>query len=464
MWVEKNLGGSMSINDRPRCGFCLSDEGPLIPGSAVSRLFEGDVVREILNVLEDNGIYNPSRNIADAVAYVHICPRCVLRYAEQEVEKQRSDAREDSVDYTPQTIHGYLNRWVVGQDRAKKTLAIAIYEHYARMRIKEISRVPSDPYRDVELKKANVLLIGPTGSGKTLLIETIARYLDVPFVVVDATTITEAGYVGKDADHCIKRLLLLSDGSVSRAERGIVYLDEIDKIACAQDMSINRDIGGEGAQQALLKLIEGVEVEVTTRSDSGSPSKSTVNTSGILFIASGAFPGLPEIIGKRKHSRGMGFQTSPQKKQCSEDCLCDVTVEDLKRYGLIPEFLGRFPVIETLEALSRADLISILKDPRNSLLNQYRKLFLFEGIQLTVDDAVLESIADDAMGSGTGARGLQSVFEKIMRDLVYIIPGMKIAEPDLVSVQVTMKYLEGGTATFGYKEKGPDGSRRRARR
>jgi ATP-dependent Clp protease ATP-binding subunit ClpX len=454
----------MSNNDKPRCGFCLSDEGPLIPGSAVSRLFDGDVVREILNVLEDFGIFNPAKNVADAVAYVHICPRCVLRFAEVEVEKQRNDAHADAVDYTPQTIHGYLDRWVVGQDRAKKTLAIAIYEHYARNCIKEITKVSSDPYRDVELEKANVLLIGPTGCGKTLLIETIARYLDVPFVAIDATTITEAGYVGKDADQCIKRLFLLADGSVARAEHGIVYLDEIDKIASAQDASMTRDVGGEGAQQALLKLIEGTEVEVSTRGESGNSSKVTIDTSGILFIASGAFPGLPEIIARRMHGKGMGFQTAPQKKQCADDCLCDVSVDDLKRYGLIPEFLGRFPVIETLDALTRAELIGILKDPRNSLLNQYRKLFLFEGVQLTVDDEVLESIADKAMESNTGARGLRGVFEKLLRNLLYVVPGMKIANPDLISVQVTMQYIKDGNAIFGYKDKGHEEPRRRMRR
>lgn len=450
----------MPNNDRPRCAFCLSEDNTLIPGSAVTRLFDGDVVRDMLNLLEDHGLFNPSRNVADAVVYTHICTPCVLRYAEMEVEKQKRDAREDAVDYTPQTIHGYLDRWVIGQERAKKTLAIAIYKHYARMRIEEISRLASDPYRDVELEESNVLLIGPTGSGKTLLIETIARYLDVPFAAVDATTITEAGYVGKDADHCIKRLYAASGGSVQRTQRGIVYIDEIDKIASAQDGGSTRDVGGEGAQQALLKLVEGMDVEVASRDKMGDASKVIIDTRGILFIASGAFPGLLEIIEKRQHGGSIGFHSSEGARRHAAH-LGDVTTDDLKRYGLIAEFLGRFPVVETLDALTRDELLLVLKEPRNSLLNQYKKLFMFEGIDLEIDECVLEMIVDEAVRNNTGARGLSAVVERKFRELLYVIPGKKIQEPGLNHVHITEKFLRDGSIKFGFQAQKPQQRRHR---
>lgn len=442
----------MVERDTVRCAFCLEEGKVLHRGPAITRLFEGQVVPELLGALERAGIYDSKHNVADDVAFVHICSECALQFAKLVVEEEIVQSREDAVEYTPRTIHTYLDRCVVGQERAKKTLAIAIYKHYARIRIKEITTLPSDPYRDVELKKSNVLLIGPTGCGKTLLVESIAKYLDVPFVAIDATTITEAGYVGKDADHCIRRLLINAGGVIARAEKGIVYIDEIDKIASAQDLVGGYDVGGEGAQQAFLKLIEGMDVEVSTRSESGSSTKAVVNTSGILFVASGAFPGLNEIIEKRTHHGGMGFQSIPRSTQEGFSALKDVTTDDLKRYGLLAEFLGRFPVVETLDPLLREDMLAILKEPKNSLLHQYRKLLLSEGVELVVEDIILESVVDRAMKNGTGARGLQGEFERMFRELFYVIPDKKKAEPDLTEVRVGKEFLETGEFSFGYTE------------
>lgn len=445
----------MAKDDVVRCAFCLDEGMNFHRGSAITRLFDGLVVPELLNTLERNGIYHRRDNVAEESAFVHICTDCALLFAKLAVDEEMLRSREDAVEYTPRTIHSYLDRWVVGQARAKKTLAIAVYKHYARTRMQEVTKIPCDPYREVELKKANVMLLGPTGTGKTLLVETIAKYLDVPFVSVDATTITESGYVGKDADHCVRRLLQSAGGVVRRAEKGIIYIDEIDKIASAQDASSTRDVGGEGAQQALLKLVEGMEVEVSMRNESGSMSKSIVNTSGILFIASGAFPGLSEIIAKRMHRSGMGFQSCPQSRSEDTASFKDVMPEDLKRYGLIAEFLGRFPVIETLDVLSREEMLSVLKEPKNSLLHQFQKLFYFEGIELVIDDIVLEHVVDRAMKIGTGARALQSEFESIFRELLYDIPDRKKVEPNLVSARIGKEYLETQHVGYGYAAEDP---------
>ncbi len=454
----------MADFDKARCAFCLQDEKKFVRGSAISRLFDGEVTQGILDVLERNGIYRRAKNVADLSAFVHICTDCILRYAEVELEAQIKHSRSGMADFAPSAILAFLDRFVIGQPRAKKNLAVSVYKHYARIRMEEVSRIPSDPYREVELQKANVLLIGPTGSGKTLLVSTIAKYLDVPFVAIDATAITEAGYVGLDADHCIRRLYARSGNSVSRTERGIVYIDEIDKIASSSDSIGTRDVGGEGAQQALLKLIEGTEVEITQRNEAGVNTKITIDTSNILFVASGAFPGLSRSIADRTSKKGIGFCGSPLGKREQDISAFEVESGDLMRYGLIAEFVGRFPVIETLDSLSREDLLRVLKEPKNSLVRQYQKLFRFEGIELVIEDEVLEHIVDGALKANTGARGLQGALEKAMKDLVFEIPAKKAREPNLIYVKVSKETLYGGEPSYGYAAVEPEGHKRRARR